>query len=101
MKLRWHKGSLTMIQVSLKNKNWVVPKVTEQLLTKVGWVRFVTTESADVSAQHLLARLGCEPKRLVLENPVTTIKIIDYTHTILSSEKYKMIRILLQFFLFQ
>ena len=53
----------------LKNKNWVVPKLTEQLLTKVGWVRFVTTESADVSAQHLLARLGCEPKRLVLENP--------------------------------
>ena len=53
----------------MKKKNWVVPKATEQLLTKTGWVRFVTTESSDVSAQHLLARLGCEPQRLILENP--------------------------------
>ena len=62
-------GEIDIAPESLKNKNWVAPGSVEQLLTQALWVRFATTKGLNNSQQGLFARIGCQPLRVIVENP--------------------------------
>ena len=62
-------GEMNIAPVSLKNTNWMTPGSAEKLLTEALWVRFATTKGLNNSQQGLFARIGCEPLRVIVENP--------------------------------
>ena len=62
-------GEMNIAPVSLKNANWMMPGSAEKLLTEALWVRFATTKGINNSQQGLFARIGCEPLRVIVENP--------------------------------
>ena len=62
-------GTVNDRKNQVKNKKWDKTTNPENILKNKYWVKFVTTRDFDVLEQTIYARIGCEPQRLIIENP--------------------------------
>ena len=62
-------GTVNDKKARVKNKKWQNVINSEDILKNRYWVKFETTRDGKISEQTIYSRIGCEPKRLLVENP--------------------------------
>ena len=64
-----YSGNLEKTHDGLKDANWTTPNTSKEVLTRAQWVKFATSKNYFSSDHHIATRVGCLPKRVIIESP--------------------------------